>query len=124
MPFKSGAHNDKAIDGSSAVTRRRFLKTGLSGAAGLAAACGNFKFGEKSEQSESAKSYVNTVTGPLACADMGFTLPHEHIIVDWKGGDGKSRERYDPGEVYTRMYPYLHEIRLLGTQTFVDCTPP
>ena len=111
-------------NGSSAVTRRRFLGAGLTGAAGIAAGCGSFKSGGAEGQDTSAKTYVNTVNGPLACEDMGFTLPHEHIIVDWNGGDGKSMERYDPGEVFTIMYPYLREIRLLGTQTFVDCTPP
>ena len=124
MPLKRSDDKDKTPVGSPAVTRRKFLKAGLTGAVGLAAGCGSFKSGGTSGQDTSAKSFVNTVTGPLACEDMGFTLPHEHIIVDWNGGDGKSREQYDPGEVFTIMYPYLREIRLLGTQTFVDCTPP
>ncbi|MFC1538671.1 phosphotriesterase [Candidatus Latescibacterota bacterium] len=108
---------------SSAVTRRKFLRTGLSVTAGLAAGCGYSKTGDNIKTSISDKPYVNTVTGSLACEDMGFTLPHEHIIVDWNGGDGKSRERYDPDEVFNIMYPYLQEIKALGTQTFVDCTP-
>ncbi len=106
------------------ISRRRFLKTAMTAAAGLAAGCGSFKQGGSVVQNDYTGPYVNTVTGRLACEDMGFTLPHEHVIVDWNGGDGKSAERYDPAEVFTVIYPYLRDIRMLGAQTFVDCTPP
>lgn len=28
------------------------------------------------------KGYLQTVTGPIAQADMGLTLPHEHLFND------------------------------------------
>ena len=106
------------------LSRRGFLRAGLTGAAGLVVAR-DVSGGEgKTPGAKAREPVVYTVTGTIPAADMGFTLPHEHVMVDWNGGDGKSRERYDPAEVVAVMKPYLMEIRELGVRTFVDCTPP
>ncbi|MBA7590605.1 Phosphotriesterase homology protein [subsurface metagenome] len=91
----------------------------MFGSAGLALSCGS----KETKTTTHEKPFVNTVTGRISPDEMGFTLPHEHIIVDWKGGDGKSRERYDPDEIYRVMLPYLYDIKEFGVQTFVDCSP-
>jgi phosphotriesterase-related protein len=43
---------------------------------------------------------VMTVTGPIAPEQMGTTLTHEHVLVDFGGADGVSPERYDRDTVF------------------------
>lgn len=123
IQVESVKNNEEIKERMFAVTRRKFLQVGLSGSLGLTLSCGNNESRKSSTVNQPDKPYVNTVTGPLACEEMGFTLPHEHVIVDWHGADGKSKERYDPDEVFRIMLPYLQEIKQLGVQTFVGCTP-
>lgn len=49
---------------------------------------------------------------------------HEHIMVDYIGADGISKDRYSLSEVVATMLPYLQELKAAGCQTFVDATPP
>lgn len=66
---------------------------------------------------------IITVRGPLPVEEMGITLPHEHIMVDFIGANKVGFHRYDSKEVVDTMLPRLQEIREQGVQTFVDCTP-
>lgn len=66
---------------------------------------------------------IMTVTGEIPSNEMGFTLPHEHILVDFIGAEETGRHRYDPEEVIKVMLPYLMDIHKLGVTTFIDCTP-
>jgi len=66
---------------------------------------------------------IITVRGPLPVEDMGITLPHEHVMVDFIGADKADCHRYDRREVVAAMLPRLREIREQGVGTFVDCTP-
>ena len=64
-----------------------------------------------------------TVKGEILAKQMGKTLPHEHVLVDFIGADSVSRDRYNPEEVFKVALPYLKEIKELGCQTFIECTP-
>lgn len=64
-----------------------------------------------------------TVTGEIQSNKMGFTLPHEHILVDFIGAEETGKHRYNPKEVIKVMFPYLMDIQKLGVTTFIDCTP-
>lgn len=66
---------------------------------------------------------IMTVQGPIDSAEMGFCLPHEHVMVDFIGADKTGKHRYKPEDVVETMRPYLKEIVGLGVRTFVDCTP-
>jgi predicted metal-dependent phosphotriesterase family hydrolase len=66
---------------------------------------------------------VNTVGGPVPAEDLGMTLMHEHVMVDFAGAREASRSRYDADEVVRAAVPHLDSIRKLGCRTFVDCTP-
>ncbi len=101
-----------------AVSRRAFLHAAAAGIAGIAAGCS----GRASDSR--LDGYVETVKGPVPLRDLGFVLPHEHVIVDWGGKDGRSRERYERPDVVETVLPYLQRIADLGVTTFVDCTPP
>jgi phosphotriesterase-related protein len=66
---------------------------------------------------------IMTVNGPIPSSEMGMTLTHEHILVDFIGADSISDTRWDKSAVVERSYPFLVEIRDLGCKSFVECTP-
>ncbi|RAJ95580.1 phosphotriesterase-related protein [Larkinella arboricola] len=69
------------------------------------------------------KPLVNTVRGPIRASEMGLTLIHEHILVDFIGADKTSPDRWKRPEVVAKMLPYLQSLRNLGVRTLVECTP-
>jgi len=64
-----------------------------------------------------------TVNGPISPAEIGKTLTHEHVLVDFVGADSFSFSRYERSEVIAKALPYLQEIKDLGCTTFMECTP-
>ncbi len=66
---------------------------------------------------------VMTVNGPIAPEQMGTTLPHEHVLVDFIGAEAVSPDRYDRGEVFETVLPHLQQAHALGLQTLVEATP-
>lgn len=66
---------------------------------------------------------VMTVSGAIFSSDMGITLVHEHVMVDWIGADSTGYHRWDRAEVIERALPYFLEARGRGIDTIVECTP-
>jgi phosphotriesterase-related protein len=66
---------------------------------------------------------VMTVLGPVDSSRLGFTLSHEHILVDFIGADKANKTRYEADTVYNTALPHLEELRDAGCKTFIDCTP-
>jgi phosphotriesterase-related protein len=66
---------------------------------------------------------VDTVTGPIPADQLGTTLMHEHVLVDFIGAAEVSPARYDANEAFTRILPHLEQARALGCRTLVECTP-
>lgn len=66
---------------------------------------------------------VMTVTGPVEPAEMGLTLPHEHVLVDFAGVEEIRPDRYDRDEVFRVARPYLEALRERGCRTMAECTP-
>ncbi len=98
------------------LNRRKFLETGVVAAGAAIAAC------RRPENGESV-ARVMTATGPIAPEAMGFTLPHEHVLVDFIGAEQVGRHRYDPDEAFSVILPYLRRAKAFGCDTFVECTP-
>jgi len=100
------------------VTRRRFLQ-GLTAtlAWGLAVGCA------PPRQEEDDMGTIHTVRGAIRPAELGLTLAHEHILVDFGGADVTGPHRWDADAVIAKMQPYLDELVALGVQAFVDATP-
>ncbi len=98
------------------MKRRRLLE--------LLAACfpaGKASGALSSDVTPSAK--INTVRGPVSVEDLGVVLMHEHVMVDFVGADGVSRDRYHVDEVFKTVLPYLTRVHELGCRTLVECTP-
>jgi phosphotriesterase-related protein len=66
---------------------------------------------------------IMTVNGPIPSGQMGITLTHEHILVDFIGADSINDGRWDRSKVIKIVLPYLNQIKEPGCRTFVDCTP-
>ncbi|MDY9919204.1 MAG: hypothetical protein U2P89_10085 [Proteiniphilum sp.] len=64
-----------------------------------------------------------TVSGPVKPLELGTTLIHEHILVDFIGADSIGYERWDRKDVIDKILPYLAEIKERGVKTFIDCAP-
>ncbi|MGB3851735.1 MAG: twin-arginine translocation signal domain-containing protein [Tunicatimonas sp.] len=94
--------------------RRHFLKTAT--AAGVAVAL-------PLPWSVASEPYILTVNGRIKPDALGRTFAHEHVLVDFGGADVVSPDRYDAGEAYKKILPYLKELKALGAQSFVECTP-
>jgi phosphotriesterase-related protein len=66
---------------------------------------------------------IETVLGPMAAADLGLTLVHEHVLVDFVGADRVSPDRYSADEVFRVALPHFAEAKRLGVRTLMECTP-
>jgi phosphotriesterase-related protein len=66
---------------------------------------------------------VMTVRGPRAAADLGFVLPHEHVLVDFIGAAEVSPSRYDAAVAAAKIRPFLEQAKALGCATLFECTP-
>lgn len=67
--------------------------------------------------------YTYSVKGKIAVSEMGPSLIHEHVLVDFIGADKISPDRWKHKEVIRKVLPYLLEIKSRGIQTLVECTP-
>jgi phosphotriesterase-related protein len=66
---------------------------------------------------------VLTVKGPLDAAELGTTLVHEHVLVDFVGADKVSRQRYEADEAFRTVLPHLLAVKERGARALVECTP-
>lgn len=69
------------------------------------------------------ESKIITVTGEIQAGELGKTLHHEHLLVDFIGADSTGYHRWDKKEVEEKVLPYLLEIKQLGYKTLIECTP-
>jgi len=98
------------------MNRRDFIKT-------MGAVCIGAPANASAVEPAVNQEIVMTVLGPITPKDMGVTLPHEHVLVDFIGADKISRDRYDPDEAFRVILPFLQQAKKLGCRTFVECTP-
>jgi predicted metal-dependent phosphotriesterase family hydrolase len=98
-------------------SRRKFLKHGIIivggyslPTVGLLAQAGTPEF-------------VMTVKGPVSADKIGFTLSHEHIMVDFIGAADVSKSRYNQDEVYNKALTLILEAKNKGVATIMECTP-
>jgi len=66
---------------------------------------------------------VMTVEGPVRPDELGTTLTHEHVLVDFIGADKVSPDRYDPEEAFRVILPHLQKLKVSGCNAFLECTP-
>jgi len=108
-------------------TRRNFIKSmviGLTSASLLSNPGSNITVSADEENAmQNDEFFIQTVRGRIKPNQLGMTLIHEHIMVDFIGADKVDKNRYNSDEVFEVMLPYLKEIRELGVTGFAECTP-
>ena len=97
------------------LDRRDLLRAGVATAA---AAIASPAYGRDAEKPE-----IVTVTGSINADELGVTLPHEHVLVDFVGADRVTADRYDRDEAFRVILPHLKRVHELGGQSIVECTP-
>jgi predicted metal-dependent phosphotriesterase family hydrolase len=100
------------------MSRRAFLATSAAAAAHALAASPR-AFGEPAPPA----GMIHTVRGPIDVGQMGVTLVHEHVLVDFAGAEKVSRSRYDADEAFRAILPRLQELQRRGCRTLLECTP-
>jgi phosphotriesterase-related protein len=66
---------------------------------------------------------VMSVTGPVAAADLGRVLVHEHITIDMPGQELDPSYKPDIPEIVARAVDQLQKLRDLGVGAIVDPCP-
>ena len=67
--------------------------------------------------------YVMTVRGPVKPSEMGMSLTHEHILVDFIGADSTGYFRWNRDSVLEKALPIVIKAREKGVNTMIECTP-
>jgi phosphotriesterase-related protein len=110
------------------------LKAGAVAAVGAAgmglAACANEKKGEEAATPTSATRprptisgpAVETMTGPISTADLGFTLMHEHIFLRSEGVEHQFPFVWDQQAEMDRAVEQLSTLKAKGVDTILDPT--
>ncbi len=103
------------------MNRRTFLQTGAAtlGAVSLLPSSAAWAIAERDAPTPS----MMTVTGPIDPAELGRTLPHEHVMVDFAGAETVGPERYDRSEVQSVVQPYVDDLVSVRAQSMMECTP-
>jgi len=70
-----------------------------------------------------SEDIIMTVNGPIPSSEMGITLSHEHVLVDFIGSDSTGYHRWNKQEVAEVVTPHLSAIQNLNVQTLIECTP-
>lgn len=66
---------------------------------------------------------IQSATGPLDTASMGFTLMHEHVTVTYPPISQAYPETYDRAAILDQAIPKLKRAHDAGIRTMVDLTP-
>jgi len=104
-------------------TRRNFLKTSIKTTGAAVALNSGLLSLLSCSTKQSIRGKILTVRGPIEPSELGLTLPHEHVMVDFIGADKTGPHRYDPDEVFNTMLPYMQAIQAQGVTGFMECTP-
>jgi phosphotriesterase-related protein len=100
------------------MDRRSFINRSA-----LAVIASMFPFYNSGFTRSTKKGSIMTVKGEINARKMGFTLSHEHVLVDFTGAAQYDPSRWDDEEVVQVVTPYVEEIFKLGCRTLVECTP-
>jgi len=103
------------------MKRREFLRTATLGTASVAGA-GWLTAGCATGRAPKKEAQAMTVRGPIPAEQLGATLPHEHLLLDFIGADQISRDRYNQDVVFEALLPHVQQVKDLGCDTLVECT--
>lgn len=97
------------------MNRRDFISTTALAAAATLSGCATTGSAEE--------GHIMTVTGPIRPDELGRTLIHEHVMVDFIGAAKTSPERYDHEVAFQTALTHFQKLRARGVRSLVECTP-
>ncbi len=97
------------------LSRRNFLGAGIA-----AVAMSNVPAARADRELEKR---IVTVTGVVRPEELGTTLPHEHVLIDFTDAHKDRRTRHEQDEAFEVILPKLERVGELGCQTLIECTP-
>lgn len=77
----------------------------------------------EADVADSGDWIIETVVGPVPAREIGLSLEHEHVLVDFVGAAHIEPGRYDPDEVVAVALPHLRRAVANGVKTVFECTP-
>ncbi len=92
MAKPNGTHNRADI------SRRRWLTGCLILLGGPFRPAANRRL--QSAPAAQGNDRIDSVTGPIAVDELGITLMHEHVLVDFIGASSVSPARYDAADAF------------------------
>jgi predicted metal-dependent phosphotriesterase family hydrolase len=69
------------------------------------------------------EDFIMTVNGRIPASEMGLSLIHEHVFLDWTPAGRFDSSGWDVDSAYQHILPYMEEARANGVHTFLECTP-
>jgi phosphotriesterase-related protein len=69
------------------------------------------------------EEYLMTVNGPVSPSEIGRSLTHEHVLVDFIGADSIRFSHWNRDSVISKLVPVLLKAKESGVTTFFECTP-
>lgn len=67
--------------------------------------------------------FLMTVTGKIGANELGRTLEHEHVVVDFIGAEKVEQPQYNMQVALDTLLPYFSKLKDMGVQTIMECTP-
>lgn len=102
-----------------ALHRRKFIKDAfLSGVF-----VSSFPFMTGGKAVRPAENEIMTVDGIIPASQLGRTLSHEHILVDFIGAKDTGYHRWERSNVIKIVTPYLKSLGNAGYDSLFECTP-
>lgn len=95
------------------MQRREFLHALAGGSLALPIAA----------QAAGPAARIITVNGPIAAADLGIALTHEHVLVDTAGAGEAGLHRHDVDKIVAAALPHLKQAYAFGVRAFFECSP-
>lgn len=105
----------KVMNSIPTLNRRDFINSAALAAAAALTGCAT--------TGKSNEGRIMTVTGPIRPGDLGRTLIHEHVVVDFIGAAKTTPERYDHELAFQTALPHFQKLRAREVTSLVECTP-
>jgi phosphotriesterase-related protein len=70
-----------------------------------------------------ASAQIMTVAGLISPEELGTTLIHEHVFLDWRPADSTDASQWPNEAAFARILPFLEEAKAQGVASLLECTP-
>jgi predicted metal-dependent phosphotriesterase family hydrolase len=76
-----------------------------------------------SQETTIEKDHIMTINGLIHKTEMGITLEHEHVTVDFTGAEKVPQPQYPLQLAMDSLLPHFRELSVYKVKTLIECTP-